>query len=107
MKLFNEFALTTLLLLGSSSLLFAKQPQVHRNPISKPAPQLKQAPPQTQQDFVNAVIRSIDRQRGVLDVDSEIGWMQIQLTPEEVEALQVKVGDTIQVRVLNSEMNVS
>lgn len=105
MKLFRGFALTTLLLLGSGSLLFAEQPQVHRKPASDPAPQLKQAPPQTQQDFVNAVIRSIDRQLGVLDLDTEIGWMQIQLAPEDVQTLQV--GDTLQVRVLNSDMNVT
>jgi hypothetical protein len=78
MKLFHVSALTTLLLLGSSSLLLAEQSRIHRNPISKPTPKIKQAPPQTQNDFVKAVIRSIDRQLGLLDLDTEIGWMHIQ-----------------------------
>src|SRR5262249_50374360 len=103
MKLFRGFALTTLLLVGSSSLLVAEQPQTHRSPISKPAPGIKQAPPQPQNDFVNAVIRGIDRQLGVLDLDTEIGLMQVKVPPEEVQDLHV--GDTIQVRVLSSEMN--
>jgi len=105
MKLFPGSALTTALVLGNSPLVFAEQPQTHPKPISDPSSQIKQAPPQPQNDFVNGVIRGIDRQLGLVDLDTEIGKMQIQLAPEDLQSLHV--GDTIQVRVLNSEMNVT
>ena len=100
MKLFNRFALTTLLLLGSGSLVFGEQPQLHHKPPSHSSPRTKQAPPQKQDDFINAVIRSIDRQLGVLDLDTEIGWMQVKVAPEEVQDFHV--GDKLQMRELSS-----
>jgi hypothetical protein len=42
-----------------------------------------------QKDFVEAIIRGINRAQGLLTLKTEIGVMQVQLAPEETCEFQV------------------
>jgi len=99
MKPLRMFALATLFTLGSGASLFAQQPEFHRHLPPGQLPQSQKATPQ--QDFVDAIIRGINHVQGLLNLETEIGVMQIWMAPEKTLALHV--GDKLQVRVLSAD----
>ena len=101
MNPFRVFTLATLMALGGSSPLFAQSSKLYREPVNSYQSQPQMVPPQAPNDFVVAVIRSIDSQQGMVELDSEIGFMQVQLPREELRDLHV--GDKILVRVLSAD----
>jgi hypothetical protein len=50
---------------------------------------------------LNATIRKIDYQKGLLDLDTEVGLFQISVSPLEIQDL--KVGDEILVYVIEED----
>jgi hypothetical protein len=101
MNPFRVFALATLMTLGGSSPLFAQPSKLYRKPVHSYQSQPQKVPSQPPTDFVVAVVRSIDSQQGIVELDSEIGFMQVQLPREELQDLHV--GDKILVRVLSAD----
>jgi len=99
MKPLSVFALATLLTLGSGTSLIAQQPKLHRLTPHGQLPQSQKMAPQ--KDFVDAIIREINRAQGLLTLETEIGIMQVQLAPEETRDLHV--GDKLRVRLLSTE----
>jgi hypothetical protein len=50
---------------------------------------------------LNATIRTIDYQKGLLDLDTEVGLFQVSVSPQEIQDL--KVGDEILVYVIEED----
>jgi hypothetical protein len=103
MKLLNVFALATLFTLGSGASVLAQQPKFHRHLSHSLLPRSQKVTPQ--QEFVDATIRDINYVEGLLTLNTDIGVMQIWLTPEET--LDLRVGDKLQVRVLSADRMVA
>jgi len=101
MRLLRVSALATLVALGSSTPLFAQSSKPYRKPVHSYQSQPQKVPSQAPTDFVVAVIRSIDSQQGLVELDSEIGFMQVRMAREELQDLHV--GDKILVRVLSAD----
>jgi hypothetical protein len=93
MKPLKVFALATLFILGHGASLFAQQPKLHRSLSHRQPPQSQKASPP--KNVVDAIIRDIDHEQGLLTLDSEIGIMQVRLTPQE--ARNFHVGEKLQV----------
>ena len=93
MKPLKMLVLATLLTLGHGASLFAQQPKLHRPLSHRQLPQSQKASPP--KNVVDATIREINYEQGLLTLDSEIGIMQVRLTP--TEARNFHVGDKLQV----------
>jgi len=93
MKPLKVFALATLLTLGHRASLFAQQPNLYRPLSHRQLPQSQKVSPP--KNVVDAIIRDIDHEQGLLILDSEIGIMQVRLTPQETRNFHV--GDKLQV----------
>ena len=93
MKPLHVFAIATLFTLGNGASLFAQQPKLHRQLSPRQLPQSQTATPP--KNVVDATIRAINHEQGLLTLDSEIGIMQVRLTPQETRNFHV--GDKLQV----------
>ena len=93
MKPLKVFALATLLTLGNGASLSAQQPNLHRPLSHRQLPQSQKVSPP--KNVVDAIIRDIDHEQGLLTLDTEIGIMQVRLTPQEVRNFHV--GEKLQV----------
>jgi hypothetical protein len=103
MKLLNIFALATLFTVGSGASALAQQPKFHRHLSHSHLPRSQKVIPQ--QEFVDARIRAINHVQGLLTLETDIGVMQVQVAPEET--IDLRVGDKLQVRVLNADRMVA
>jgi hypothetical protein len=99
MKPLSVFAIAALMTLGSGTTPFAQQPKLHRHTPHDQLPQSQKAVPQ--KDFVEAIIRGINHEQGLLTLETEVGVMHIQLAPQETRDLHV--GDKVQVRMLSTD----
>ena len=93
MKPLKVFALATLLTLGHGASLFAQQPKLQRPLSHRQPPQSQNASPP--KNVVDAIIRDINPEQGLLTLETEIGIMQVRLTPQE--ARNFHVGEKLQV----------
>jgi hypothetical protein len=93
MKPLKVFALATLLTLGHGASLSAQQPKLHCPLSHRQPPQSQKASPP--KNVVDATIREINYEQGLLTLDSEIGIMQVRLTPQETRNFHV--GEKLQV----------
>jgi hypothetical protein len=50
---------------------------------------------------VDATVRAIDHVQGLLTLETDLGFLQVQVAPEET--LDLRVGDKLQVRVLRTD----
>jgi hypothetical protein len=90
-------SLATLLAAGSVTPA-AAHPLPHGAAAGRGIPEATMTPPYAQDRFVIAIIRGIDHQRGLLELDSELGLMQARVDPGDIKDLHV--GDKLLVRVV-------
>jgi hypothetical protein len=93
MKPLTVFAVAMPLTLGHRASLFAQQPNLYRPLSHHQLPQSQKASPP--KNVVDATIRDINYEQGLLTLDSAIGLMQVRLTPQE--ARNFHVGEKLQV----------
>jgi hypothetical protein len=103
MKPLGMVVLATLLPLEGGTSSLAYQPKLHHRLSPSPLPHSQKATPQ--QDFVNATIRHIDYKKGLLTLETNCAVRQVKVAPEKV--VDLHVGDTLQVQVLDPDCQVA
>src|ERR1043166_6148912 len=102
MRMRLVWALATLLAVGSAAPTFAQQASVHHTSKSACTQGTNTATPQANKEHATvATVIQIDRQHGILNLETEIGRVLTFAAPEDIKNLHE--GDRIEVYLVEED----